>query len=287
MLPEHHAFVMELADGKTVTALCRETNRRAEAFGACELAGQALARLHLAWKPAIAPVLVDHLAHDLEGMPGGLSSWQHDVLHRALNVVADSTTAVGLLYLDFKADNVLCAGNTLSFLDPPQARRIGMLRWDTATFGASLRWQLWKGAIRPRRRERSWCFQECLARFELGCRRQAPDLANQSPTEPILMRLLELQQVGQLLAYQTGKLRLTWRKRNPLAFNGGYARELATTVAWLPVLQLRKRWLFQRLAQELATATPANGRLTAHDQLLTNALIGNPALETAQESWQH
>jgi len=254
MLPEHRAYAMELVPGQTLQGLFREAPQRADLPQACALAGRVLGRLHRAWTVGVHAVPVQDLAHDLAQLPGGFRRRQWRIVQDSLEALAAQEVGIGRLYLDFKASNLLYHRDALTLLDPPPVLRQGIQLWDYATFRSSLLWQLWKAlAVRPMRGARALVTQS-LSAFEQAYQDQYAPARLSSSALALLVRLLELQQVGQLLAFQVGKLRLLGRPSSPLLLSGQGVREIFSTLAWLPALQLRKQCLIDQLGRLLAAA---------------------------------
>jgi len=251
LLPQCRVYVMEFIPGRTVHALFWQRSGWADLPQACALAGDMLGRLQQEWTAHVTTVPVQELADDLAAMPGGYSARQWRTVRQALDAVADQQVAIGLLYRDFKTDNILVHGDGLALIDPPLEFRRGILLWDYATFRSSLCWQLWKRQItRPASRQHQ-LVRACLAGFDAAYARHVAVPAQLSPGFPLLLRLLELQQVGQLLVFQAGKLRLACQRRNPLAQSGQYLRELCASLLWLPAMQLRKQCLIGQIRRLL------------------------------------
>jgi hypothetical protein len=198
-------------------------------------------------------VPVEALARDLAEMPWGFSPRQQETIGRALDHLASQVVAVGQPYLDFNPRNVLYHEGTVALIDPPGECRQGVLLWDFSTFRVDLCRELWKALVkRPwgRRRAR---VAEGLAAFEQayvqGYAPRHPEVA----VSPLLIRLLELQRVGQLLKQRVGHFRLVMRfKNNPLPLNRGRFQSMVFALGSLSLLEAQKRSLLWKMAQELS-----------------------------------
>lgn len=261
LLPAHRAYLMELVPGQTLQDVFWDPARSADLPHACALVGRVLGQLHQEWTESVGRVPVEELADDLAQMPGGFSAGQWETIQRALDNLASQETAVGHLYLDFKADNILYHRDTLALIDPPPEFRQGVLLWDYATFRSSLAWQLWKVLATRCSRHCHRLVRESLLGFEQAYFAGTSSWRTGPQTSSLLVSLLELQQVGQLLVFQVGKLRLARRRRNPLMLGGHFLWEVTSTIAWLPALQVRKHSLLRRIRQQLAEGADGLGQM--------------------------
>lgn len=251
VLPARQTYVMDFLPGATIQAMFWKRGPAAQWRQVCGLAGQVLGRLHRRWTDRLCPVPVHDLAVDLGQMPGGFTPAQWDTIRHALDRVQYRQTPVGYLYLDFKAENILATQSAVALIDPPPRFRLGILLWDFATFRASLCAQLWKSLASPGARRLRWRMEDGLAAFEQAYFSAGGHSCIYPTIDPVLVRLLELQHVGQMLAFQVGKLHLAVQHDNPLRRSGRYLREIGATLAWLPLLRLRKQSLLRRLRRDL------------------------------------
>jgi Ser/Thr protein kinase RdoA (MazF antagonist) len=258
-LPERFTYVMELARGRSIKDLMAEQDEDSQAREACKRAGQVLAQVHERWTTNVGRFPATAFAEDLAEIPGGLSARQWRILESALARLAPERVALGKLFLDFKASNVFYERGRIALIDPPEEDRQGLLLWDVATFVRYLGWQMLKRALaRPlgtRRRQR---ILEGAAIFQSSYAAHYSPLGIETPALSLIVLLLQLQQAGQLLALQLGKLRLLRRRKELFAWNGQYAAELTRALASLPLLAMRKRRLIRRIANE--TLEPYVGR---------------------------
>jgi Ser/Thr protein kinase RdoA (MazF antagonist) len=256
LLAGRRSYLVELARGRSLEALFWDAGDGPDLAAACALAGQVLARLHAAWTVAVSPVPADALGHDLAALPGGLSARAREVVRRALDRLAACRVAVGQPYLDFNPRNVFYDEGTIGLIDPPGESRQGLLLWDCATFSADLRRELWKAALlRPWRRRRA-LVNRSLAAFAEAYQSTYAEARPGVPVVPLLSRVLELQRVGQLMAQRVEQLRLVVRHgQNPLPRSSHRLRGALLAVASLGLLEIQKRWLVRRLAQELENGT--------------------------------
>lgn len=251
LLPQQHAYALEPAPGRSLKSLFWD-RADSDLVRACTLAGGVLARLHLRWMENISPVPVDALAADLAAMPGGLSDAEQTTIRRACSQLAPVQVPVGRVYLDFKASNIFCDNSALALIDPPERRQQSLLLWDVTTLLRDLRWQMWKAhLLRPWRLSYTRV-EEALAAFERHYTRTLTRRHPVAEVPPLLLDLLQLQQTGQIMALQRGKLQLAARNPGLLGGNGWMTQETLVARASLPILRLQKRRLVRRLSDRLA-----------------------------------
>jgi hypothetical protein len=241
-------IVMEFIRGKTLRELARHGDSADEIVAACELCGQILARIHLAWTQEIAPMPVEVLAHDFAAAPWHLSSGEKAVLNRSLEVLAQAKVSMGRVCYDYQSKNLLYDNGKLTLIDPPDALWQGIHLWDYSRFRSGLRRMLWRIYLRqPLQRNRHARLRETLAAFKRGY----IECFNKQHPEPayfaVATRLLELQHTGMSMAMNHGKLNLARRRKS----FGPVLAATKTSLATLPLLELEKRWLFRQLACEL------------------------------------
>ena len=256
LLPGHNAYVMEVAhrQGPEVGVLERQGPRPRASLRASR---RRLAELHLRWTENVRPVPTAGLADDLAAIPGGFTKVEWAMLRRTLDQVGRMSVAVGRVYLDFKASNVFFQDGTVTLIDPPERRHRTLLLWDVATFLRYLRWQVWKAHLLRPWRPRHALVEQGLAAFQRKYVQVFARYHTRAEVPPLLLDVLQLQQTGQILALQEGKLRLARRDRGPLNINGRLAQETTAALASLPMLRLQKRRLLRRIAR----ATEAHARL--------------------------
>jgi hypothetical protein len=248
-LPGHFTYVMELAPGRSIKELLSEPRNEPEVLEACQRAGQVLARIHERWTTGVERFPTSAFAEDLAQFPGGLSASQWRTVEAALDRVSDERVALGKLFLDFKASNVFYDRKRIALIDPPEEDRRGLLLWDVATFIRYLHWQMFKRVlVRPHRGRRHVAL-DGVAAFQASYAAHYWRVRVETPGLPLILLLLQLQQVGQLLALQTGKLCLLRRRKELFAWNGQYGAELTRALGSLPLLLLRKRRLIRQIAR--------------------------------------
>jgi hypothetical protein len=240
--------VMEFIHGPTLRKLARHGNNMNELVAVCELCGQILARIHLAWTRKIAPMPVEDLARDFATAPWHLSLREKEVLNRSLEILAQAKVSMGQVCYDYQSKNLLYDNGKLTLIDPPDAIWQGIQLWDYSRFRGGLRRMLWRIYLRqPLQRHRHARLRETLSAFKRGY----IECFNKRHPEPAYFaaatRLLELQHTGMSMAMNQGKLNLARRHKSFDAILAATKTRLAT----LPLLELEKRWLFRQLAEEL------------------------------------
>ena len=240
--------IMEFVRGQTLRELARYDDSTDELVAVCELCGQILARIHLAWTQEIAPMPVEVLARDLAAAPWHLSSREKAILNSSLETLAQANVSVGQVCYDYQSKNLLYNKGELTLIDPPDALWQGIHLWDYSRFRGGLRRMLWRIYLRqPLQRHRQARLRETLSAFKRGyieCfNRQHPEPAYFA----LATRLLELQHTGMSMAMNQGKLELARRFKSVRPILAA----TKTTITTLPLLELEKRWLFRQLAREL------------------------------------
>jgi hypothetical protein len=240
---------MEFAPGKPIPNLVWSHTNAKNLLAACDLAGKILAQIQTPWTRQICLMPVETLAEDLAAAPWHLSYREQKILDLTLKSLSRARTAIGQVYYDYKAANLLFDNGELFLVDPPDRVREGPHLWDFACFRSSMRRNLWRFSLqRPLDRRRALITQ-AMAAFE---RSYHASLSERHP-EPALFaaaaRIFELQRTAVLMTMQQGKVDLV-RQRRPIARNGSLGNPIANrlTLVWL---ELEKRWLFRRLAREL------------------------------------
>jgi len=240
--------IMEFVPGPTLRELARHDDSTDELVAVCELCGQILARIHLAWTQEIAPMPVEVLARDLAAAPWHLSSREKAILNSSLETLAQANVSVGQVCYDYQSKNLLYNKGELTLIDPPDALWQGIHLWDYSRFRGGLRRMLWRIYLRqPLQRHRHARLRETLSAFKRGY----IESFNKQHPEPAYFaaatRLLELQHTGMSMAMNQGKLNLARRLKSGRPILAATKTSLAT----LPLLELEKRWLFRQLACEL------------------------------------
>jgi hypothetical protein len=248
LIVQKRTVVMEFIHGPTLRKLARQRDKTDELVAACELSGQILARIHLAWTQNIAPMPVEVLASDFAGAPWHLTSREKAILNRSLEVLAQAKVSMGRVCYDYQSKNLLYDKGKLTLIDPPDALWHGIHLWDYSRFRGGLRRMLWRIYLRqPLQRHRHARLRETLAAFKRGYM----ECFNKQHPEPayfaVATRLLELQHTGMSMAMTQGKLDLARRRKSFQPILAATKTRLAT----LPLLELEKRWLFRQLACEL------------------------------------
>jgi hypothetical protein len=240
--------VMEFVRGQTLRELARHGSSLDELILACEISGQILARIHLAWTQEIAPMPIEVLARDFAAAPWHLSSREKAILNRSLEVLAQAKVSMGRVCYDYQSKNLLYDNGRLTLIDPPDALWQGIHLWDYSRFRSGLRRMLWRIYLRqPLQRHRHARLRETLAAFKRGY----IECFNKQHPEPayfaVATRLLEIQHTGMSMAMNQGKLKLARRLRS----FGLILAATKSSLATFPLLELEKRWLFRQLACEL------------------------------------
>src|SRR5437762_6406748 len=240
--------IMEFVPGPTLRELARDDDSTDELVAVCELCGQILVRIHLAWTQEIAPMPVEVLARDLAAAPWHLSSREKAILNSSLETLAQANVSMGQVCYDYQSQNLLYNKGELTLIDPPDALWQGIHLWDYSRFRGGLRRMLWRIYLRqPLQRHRQARLRETLSAFKRGyieCfNRQHPEPAYFA----LATRLLELQHTGMSMAMNQGELELARRLKSVRPILAA----TKTTITTLPLLELEKRWLFRQLAREL------------------------------------
>jgi hypothetical protein len=234
LLPAKRLLLIEFVPGKTIENLAWNSE---DVVPACELAGKILARLQLARTESIRPMPVDVIDRDLALAPWRLSRWEKATLQSTLEKLAAAEVRIGHVYYDYKPANLIYQTNALFFLiDPPDVWWRGAHLWDYACFRSSMRRHLWRISLRrPYDRQRRTTIRQGLAAFEQG---YLTSFDNRHPVPPLFtlaVQLFELQRNAVFMTMKKGKVNM--------------ARQLIRIR--LPLLEMEKRWLFQRLAREM------------------------------------
>jgi hypothetical protein len=248
LIAPKRTIVMEFVHGPTLRKLARNSASTDELVRVCELCGQILARIHLAWTQEIAAMPVEVLARDFDAAPWHLSSREKAILNRSLDVVAQAKVSMGQVCYDYQSKNLIYEDGKLTLIDPPDAVWHGIHLWDYSRFRGGLRRMIWRIYLRqPLQRRRHARLRETLAAFKRGY----IECFNKQHPEPayfaVATRLLELQHTGMSMAMNQGKLNLARRRKS---FDGMLAAT-KTSIATLSLLELEKRWLFRQLAFEM------------------------------------
>jgi hypothetical protein len=248
LIVSKRTVVMEFIHGPTLRKLARYSNSMDALVSLCELCGQILARIHLAWTQEIAPMPVEVLARDFAAAPWHLSSREKAILNRSLEVLAQAKVSMGQVCYDYQSKNLLYDKGRVTLIDPPDALWQGIHLWDYSRFRSGLRRMLWRIYLRqPLQRHRHARLRETLTAFKRGY----IECFNKQHPEPayfaVATRLLELQHTGMSMAMNQGKLNLARRRKS----FGPILAVTKSSLATLPLLELEKRWLFRQLACEL------------------------------------
>jgi hypothetical protein len=248
LIAPKRTVVMEFIHGPTLRKLARQSDSTDELVSVCELCGQVLARIHLAWTQEIGPMPVEVLARDFAAAPWHLSSGEKAILNRSLEILAQAKVSMGQVCYDYQSKNLLYNKGKLTLIDPPDALWQGIHLWDYSRFRGGLRRMLWRIYLRqPLQRHRHARLRETLAAFKRGY----IECFNKQHPEPayfaVATRLLELQHTGMSMAMNQGKLNLARRLRS----FGPILAATKSSLTTLPLLELEKRWLFRQLACEL------------------------------------
>src|SRR5207244_371981 len=123
--------------------------------------------------------------------------------------------------------------------------------WDFATFRSFLIREAWKAGLARPGGGRGMLLRAGLAAFERTYVESFPDLYPERVVPPLLLRLLELQRIGQLMVRRVAKVRLAGRGRAALPL-GAYRRFhlLLSSLAHLPLLEAQKRGTLLRIADQ-------------------------------------
>jgi phosphotransferase family enzyme len=248
LIAAKRTIVMDFIHGPTLRKLARHGDSTDELIAVCDLCGQILARIHLAWTQEIAPMPVEVLARDFAATPWHLSSREKSILNRSLGVLAQAKVSMGQVCYDYQSKNLIYEQGKLTLIDPPDALWHGIHLWDYSRFRGGLRRTIWRIYLRqPLQRGRHARLRETLAAFKRGY----IECFNKQHLEPayfaVATRLLELQHTAMSMAMNQGKFNLARRLKSLDSILGATKSSLAT----LPLLELEKRWLFRQLACEL------------------------------------
>jgi Ser/Thr protein kinase RdoA (MazF antagonist) len=248
LLRAKRVYLMELAHGKTIEALVWNRATTNDLLRACQLAGEILAKMHIASTEKVCRMPIREIARDLATAPWHLRSRERQILESALQSLARAEISVGAIYYDYKPANLLFENDALFHLiDPPDVFREGVHLWDFSLFRSSMRRHLWGFSLRHPFDRRRAIIKESLRAFE---RAYLAGFGSKPPEFfAVAAWLFELQRTGQRMTMQRGKVYFAGR---PTQTWPGYLlhHRLAHRLT-LPLLNMEKRWLFLQLARVL------------------------------------
>ena len=251
LVASHRSYLMAGALGRPIALLALDPALEP----ACKLAGAVLGRIHSNWTQSLEPLPAAALAQDLAAMPLGQSAAEGETIRAAVSRLAGECVAIGKTYSDFSPRNVFYADGAVSLIDPPEDSGQGLLLWDVATFCGGLRRAAWRSPAK-------WSPSRCRAvadrgqaAFLAGYASGYPGLYAKRTIPPGLLRLLELQRIGQLMTHRTQQLRLMLgRDGGPFARRGRLLQNLAKATLSLSSLAVQRRAAVRQIAHSLAAA---------------------------------
>ncbi len=264
LMPKLRTLLVEFAPGRSLAEMI--ATGAAALPDACARAGQLLGRLHAAWVQSDQPAPGEAWLEDLQAIPGGLPGHVRPLIRRALKSLAGLRIPVGQPYLDFNPRNLVVDGDRLTLIDPPAEQLVGPLLWDYATFTADLCREVWKARLfRPWRRGR---LDESVRAFAGGY----VATFRAGPIPSAVVKLFELQRVGQLLVQRLGQFRLVLRPSAPVPRASRRLRGLGLAILSLGLLGAQKRCLCNQLSSDVGSHE--------HTQGYTSPALAKPVLNS-------